>query len=717
MGVEGSLRSSAPPVARFRGAIASSTLVSVLVAVGLLLVGFLVRLYLTRRIPAPWIMGDELLYSDLARSVADTGDLAIRGLALSVRTYGIYPLVVAPAWLADSTTTAYGLAKTINALLMTLAAVPVYLWARRIVRPELALCLLGLVLLLPAMSYSGTLMTENVAFPAVCLALLMIALALERPTLARQLLALVAIFLAVACRLQNVVFFAILPLAVALKVFLDWRAPERRFDLKRELRSYLPTLVALAALVLMYGAYQLVRGRPLSGGLGGYEAVANADYSLRAVARWVVFHAAELSFAVALIPVSALIIMFGLACTRRFATTSAERAFLAVAAASLVFVVQAGAFASQFILRIEERNMIYVEPVLLLAFVFWLERGAPRPQRLTLVAFLVPVALLTSIPFERLFNVSIFSDTTGLLPLLRVSALVSGGTDGMRVLLVLGALAVMMFAALASTRALVVGGLIGVALFLGVSTKMVVGSQRSQAVAARIATGASDVNWVDDRVPKGETAALLFNADLAADGHPAWQTEFWNRDVQRVVYLGAHDFGFPGFDASVGPTGRFLSATGTAARPPAVDYVVAPVGVDLAGEHVATEGRFALWHISKPLRLATQREGFTADGWTGADATFTRYRPGATHVIVDLSRPKLPVPPGVVRVELVTRGKVVEVRRWVARSNSSRSFRFRAPAAPFSVQIHVAPTFSPADVGLADPRQLGVLASVRTLPQ
>ena len=117
------------------------------------------------------------------------------------------------------------------------------------------------------------------------------------------------------------------------------------------------------------------------------------------------------------------------------------------------------------------------------------------------------------------------------------------------------------------------------------------------------------------------------------------------------------------------------------------------------------------------MRLATQREGFTGDGWTGADATFTRYRPGAKLVVVDLSRPKLPVPPGVVRVELVTRGKVVEVRRWVARSDSSRSFRFRAPTAPFSVQIHVAPTFSPADVGIADPRQLGVLASLRTLPQ
>ena len=91
---------------------------------GLLLVAFLVRLYLTRRIPAPWIMGDELLYSDLARNFADTGHVAIRGMAVSVRTSRMYPVVIAPAWLADSTTAAYGLAKTINALLMTLAAVP-----------------------------------------------------------------------------------------------------------------------------------------------------------------------------------------------------------------------------------------------------------------------------------------------------------------------------------------------------------------------------------------------------------------------------------------------------------------------------------------------------------------------------------------------------------------------------------------------------------------
>jgi hypothetical protein len=715
---EGSLTSGAPSLAKVRPA--SSALAVGLVATGLLILAFVVRVLLTRRIPAPWIMGDELLYSDLARSFAEGGEIAIRGASVGVTSYGIYPILISPAWLADSTTTAYGLAKVINALLITLAAVPMFFWARRLMRSELALGVLALVLLLPAGSYAGTIMTENAAFPAVCLALFAIALALERPTILFQLAALGAVLLAVACRLQNVVFFVIVPVALALKLFLDWRAAETRFDLRRAVRPYLPTVLGIAGLVLAYVVYQVARGRSLSDGLGAYQAVTSADYSVRAVGRWVVMHAAEIGFAVALVPVSALIIMVGLACTRGFATTAAERAFLAVATASLVFVVQAGAFASQFIQRIEERNMIYVEPVLIVALGLWLGRGAPRPRRLTLAALLVPATLLTAIPFERLFNVSIFSDTPGLLPLFRISALVDGGTDGMRVLLALGALAVCLFVALAPTRLLVVGSLAGVALFLGVSTHMVVGSQRGQAVAARAAPGAVDSDWIDDRVPDDEQAGLLFTTQLSADGHPAWQTEFWNRSVEQVYYLGARDFGgFPGFDAAVDGSGRLVSSTGSGTTAPSVDYVVVPQGVQLAGTRLGADGRFALYRVSQPLRLAEGQEGVYSDGWTGPDAVYTRYAPGGRTVQVDLSRAGWPGPdvPGAVRVELVKGNRALASRSWVAHSGGATSFRFRAPPAPFSVRIHVAPTFSPSQFGLADTRQLGVQAGVTVAPR
>src|SRR5207253_9537339 len=136
---------------------------------------------------------------------------------------------------------------------------------------------------------------------------------------------------------------------------------------------------------------------------------------------------------------------------------------------------------------------------------------------LTWTALLGPAPLLTTLPFDRLFNVSIFSDTTGLLPLSRVSSLVSGGPDGMRVLLALGAIATCLFFALAPRRVLVFGGLAGLALFLAVSTRMVVGSQRSQAVAAKAAPGVTDSRWVDESVPHGKTVGLLFTPDFSAD--------------------------------------------------------------------------------------------------------------------------------------------------------------------------------------------------------
>ena len=79
-------------------------------------------------------------------------------------------------------------------------------------------------------------------------------------------------------------------------------------------------------------------------------------------------------------------------------------------------VLLVGAFASRFSLRIEERNMFYAEPLLLLALVIWLDKGLPRPPRLTAAAVVVPAALLLSLPFESLFNVSVLATRPGSFP-------------------------------------------------------------------------------------------------------------------------------------------------------------------------------------------------------------------------------------------------------------------------------------------------------------
>ena len=52
---------------------------------------------------SPWIFADEVIYADLARSIASGAVPAIRGVAS--HSFGlVYPALIAPAWVGDSST-------------------------------------------------------------------------------------------------------------------------------------------------------------------------------------------------------------------------------------------------------------------------------------------------------------------------------------------------------------------------------------------------------------------------------------------------------------------------------------------------------------------------------------------------------------------------------------------------------------------------------------
>src|SRR5262249_4378713 len=145
-----------------------------------------------RAVKAPWVMPDELIYSSLARSIASSGELAIRGARTSAFSL-LYPLLQALPFSVSTPTTAYAAGKWGNGLLMSLAAVPVFLLARRVLSSVLALLATFLTLLIPSMAYTGLLLTENAFYPLFLLALLAIVRVLEHPTAGRQLAALAAI--------------------------------------------------------------------------------------------------------------------------------------------------------------------------------------------------------------------------------------------------------------------------------------------------------------------------------------------------------------------------------------------------------------------------------------------------------------------------------------------------------------------------------------------
>jgi hypothetical protein len=148
--------------------IAARTWAAPLVLAGLMLAAFIARMWLNARLEAPWIMPDELTHAEMARSFADGEGLEVRGLPSYART--LYPVLISPAWLADSAATAFDAVKTINTAVMTLACIPGYLWARRFLSEGWALAAAALLLLLPAFAYTGSVMTESAALPLFVLA-------------------------------------------------------------------------------------------------------------------------------------------------------------------------------------------------------------------------------------------------------------------------------------------------------------------------------------------------------------------------------------------------------------------------------------------------------------------------------------------------------------------------------------------------------------------
>src|SRR5581483_5099843 len=152
-----------------------------------------VLLVLARRVVSPWIMSDELVYSDMARSFAATGRFLIQDVSAN---YGVvYPLLVAPAYgLFDTVLAAYRATHVVNVVLMPTVVFPVYLLARRVVRPGFALALV---------------------------------LALEQPTLRRQLVLLAVCVVAFLTRAQAVALVAAVVTAPIVLAWIERGRPRR----------------------------------------------------------------------------------------------------------------------------------------------------------------------------------------------------------------------------------------------------------------------------------------------------------------------------------------------------------------------------------------------------------------------------------------------------------------------------------------------------------
>jgi len=696
-----------------------------LVLGALLLASLAVRIWLTGRIATPWIMTDELIYSEMAKSFASSGHFLIRGAPSDVVSVA-YPALISPAWWLHPMSTTYGVAKAVNVVLMTAAAVPLFFWARRLVSPLWAVVAVALTLLLPSFVYTGMLMTENAFLPAFVLAAFAFAAALERPTLLRQGLAFAAILLALLVRLQGLVLVAVLPTAILLKVLFELRAARRQRSWRfvgSELRRYWLSGALLAVGAAVYVLREVASGHSLSSGLGSYEAVAHGGYSLGEVRHWVLLHFAELPLSAGILPACAFLVLLGLAFRRGGTRSEAERAFLAVTTAAVAWiVVEVAAFASRFSLRIEERYMFFLAPLLFLAFVLWLDRGLPRPPVLATVAAAVPAVLLFTLPLGSLLNVSIYSDTFGLIPFLRLSEKFPGGIPEVRHYLLVGGIAAGIAFVLWPREAYASFVLpAAVAGFLILSSYPVVNVLRDYSRSIRDAAGTlGNRSWIDQRIGSGADAAYLIGTtpEPALESQVLWQNEFWNRSLRRVFDL--NNSGLSGFaETTVGSPGRGLivDSAGAKVRAP---YVVSNLGFQVDGQLIAAHPPLGLFRTRGPLRLATAIGGIYGDGWMGAYASYNHFSPHSPpgSVTISLSRALWTGPdvPGHVRIVRTTDHGRQVVRRWTIHSGASRTFTVPVSRGPFAIAVTISPTFSPSTYGQPDTRQLGAQVSFRFRP-
>jgi hypothetical protein len=176
----------------------------------------------------------------------------------------------------------------------------------------------------------------------------------------------------------------------------------------------------------------------------------------------------------------------------------------------------------------KERYMFPATALLVVAFVAWLGRGAPRPRVVTMVAAVVPVLLLLPLPLGRLLNVSITSDTFGLIPLLRLSNFFSGGEPLVKKLVIAGGIVGSLVPALVPRRLAAPVLLSAVAVFFILVSYAVHGSLRDYSRAIATSTGTlSDPTWVDDRVGDKDVSVFFGNSpDPFQEAVALWEAEF-----------------------------------------------------------------------------------------------------------------------------------------------------------------------------------------------
>jgi hypothetical protein len=530
-------------------------------------VGF--RFLLALWVPAPWLFADELKYSELAKSFAATGHFAIRDVPGS-GLGPVYPVLIAPAYaLFDNVPHAYVLAKAINCVLMSLAGIPTYFLARRLLTKPWSLAAAALALAVPSMVYTGTIMTENVFYPIFVTAALAIVRVLELPSARRQLLALGVIALAFLTRAQAVALLPALVTAIVWVSAVDAAGERLRFrQLVRRLAHYLPTWIGLVGGLVALSGWESVRGRSPLALFGEAQGLWHLHYSIQAVARWFLYHLAELDLYVGVLPFAAFLILATFAFSRGdralriFAVTSLSVVFWLLLTVA-VFASSLSRYDSHAVSHVIDRYTFYLAPLLLIPLLAWVSQRLPGSARKAALAALSAGALVLVLPYNDLIRDSSVPDTIAFLPWSRSPEghVVAMPHVFVALILIIGSLAGLFYRVRPPRLPLLAPSLV-LLIFITVFSSAQSWYQSQGAVAS---TG-PDQAWIDHAIGSKAEAVAIWSGRGPTSAF--LEDEFFNRSVGRGYYLRQPVWaGLPEYKLVVSPkSGVLVDAAGSPVR-------------------------------------------------------------------------------------------------------------------------------------------------------
>ncbi|HET7567798.1 MAG TPA: hypothetical protein VFJ91_07400 [Gaiellaceae bacterium] len=707
---------------------------------------------------APWLFPDELKTTQLARSLADTGHAAQRGAPHSFESF--FTLLHAPIWLIGSTTSAYTGLRYVDVLVMTSVVFPTYFLARMLVRRPAALFAAVGAGVIPSLAYSGYLVQENLAYPYSTLALFLLARALvavrEQRHVKRWVVpAVLAALLSPLVRGELAVILAIVPLAA---FFAVWSS-----EWARDRRSRWPLGDRVGAWLLIAGGAFFVMALAGSQSAAWLRSWVFLRHRIVNMTDWA---AGALAIGIGVIPFAVGLAALARTPSEREGTAWEVRVFRSVLLASLLGYglytgVKAAYLSSVFATRVEERNLIYVVPLLFVGLAFVLDRRSVNRWALAVTGafsvYLVGYALYhpTQYPYELK---GLYSDSLGLAILSKGSSLWGWSADDVRWLLVAIALGTLLAVfAIAHPR---VGRRVALALSVALAVGVVgwsfsgelAAASESNAFAREFAAIVSPkgdgqpLNWVD-RWTRGKPT--LYEGVGEIDQNAEWVNEFFNRSIVSVGSLdGSLDGPGPAGAPNTLADGRVywtdLYSQTLAGDGPQYDFAVEDYPcVDFAGRWLATRWHRAgagallrkpwrLVELTHPNRLRAECAGLYPDGWSGADDSgyfrFSGPAHGWLRIVVSRRNWGGPTPPSPVRVLLGTLvigpdkyphlGRVTQRHSTSVASSETQVLWLPVRSSRFAVRVVVAKKFVPHDYvpSNGDVRTLGAQVTYQIFP-